>query len=882
MSLLRNVARGLQALLRKKRFGQELDEELDGFLEMAAEEKIKQGLNCKDALRAVRLERGSLEVTKEVVRSAGWESVLETSWHDLRYGLRQLRKNQGLTAVCVLTLAIGIGATTAIFSVVDSLLLRPLPYPNSHRIVRIWNTFSPRGLTELTASEPEFLEYHQSQTLAHVAGFALGSTTLTGRGDPARLSVSWGTSDFFPVLGTQPVLGRSFSHDEQEPGHDQVVILSHHLWRDRFGSNPAIIGKSVILNGKSCTVIGVMPPSFRFPSGDLDLWQPLRIAANSSNLGNHYLNLVGDLKPEVSLQQSNAEIKTILARIEQKYPAYYSGAVGLGVNLVPLREQMVGNVRPTVLVLMVGMGFMLLIACTNIAGLLLARGEVRKKEIATRIAIGAGRARIIRQLLAENLVLFLAGGAAGLAVAYLGLKLVTVEQSLPLQQVGTPSLDFRVLSFAVVTCLTTGLLFGLMPALKTSHPHLDEMLKESGRDAMGSRHHTRTRSLLVMSEIAFSVVLLAGAGLMIASLKRLLGVQLGFDSANVVTMRLSLPELRYPNGRVAIFYKDFQEKVRSIPSVQAVAIVNQLPMSEVLANSSFEVEGRQLETGTNIGNTQVIGSYYFSVMRIPLIRGRAFDERDLNPMPSTVVVNQTLARKIWPDEDAIGKRLRLKSDAPWLTVVGIVGDIKNEGSSKPPKPELYFLHTEQSFGLWADLRSMTLVVRTSSEAEQLVNAIRGELNSLDPDLPIYKVQTLGEIASASTSQTRLPAVLLSVFAGIALLLAAVGVYGVLAYTVAQSRHEIGVRMALGAPRQRILKSFLGYGIKWAAVGGGAGLVAAFILVRFMRSMLFEVGPYYPTIFLSVAGVLGIVVLMACYVPARRAMRVDPMVALRYE
>src|SRR5204862_6284778 len=385
--------------------------------------KMRDGMSRKDAAREVRLERGSLEVAAEAVASASWES----SWQDLRYGLRQLRKNRGLTAVCVLTLAIGIGATTGIFSVVDSLLLRPLPYPNSDRIVRIWNTFSPRGMTELTASEPEFLEYRQSQTLTHVAGFALGSITLTGRGDPARLSVSWGTSDFLAVLGTPPVLGRSFSPEEQ-PGHDQVVILSHHLWRDRFASNPAIIGQSVILNGKSSIVIGVMPPSFRFPSGDVDLWQPLPIAANSSNLGNHYLNLVGDLKPEVSLQQSNAEMKTILARIEGKYPAYYGGAVGRGVNLVPLRGQMVGNVRPTVLVLMVGVGFMLLIACTNIAGLLLARGEVRKKEIATRIAIGAGRARIIRQLLAENLVLFLAGGAAGLAVAYLGLKLVPVEQ----------------------------------------------------------------------------------------------------------------------------------------------------------------------------------------------------------------------------------------------------------------------------------------------------------------------------------------------------------------------------------------------------------------------------------------------------------------------
>ncbi len=882
MSLLRNITGGLRSLFRKEQVDRELDEELRAYQEMATDEKMKQGMSPKDALRAVRLERGSVEIAKEVVRSGVWESVLEASWQDLRYGFRQLRKNQGLTVVCVLTLAVGIGATTAIFSVVDSILLRPLPYPNSHRIVRIWNTFSPRGMTELTASEPEFLEYRQSQTLAHVAGFALGSLTLTGRGDPARLSVIWGTSDFFAVLGTTPALGRSFSPDEHEPGHDQVVILSHHLWRDRFGSNPSIIGKSVILNGKSCTVVAIMPATFRFPSGDVDLWQPLPIAANSSNVGNHYLNLVGDLKPQVSLEQSKTEMKTILARVEQKYPAYYNGAVGLGVNLVPLRKQMVGNVRPTVLVLMAGVAFMLLIACTNIASLLLAHGEVRKKEIATRIAIGAGRARIIRQLLAENLVLFLAGGAAGLAVAYLGLKLVPVEQSLPLQQVGTPSLDFRVLSFAVIICVSTGLLFGLMPAFKTSHPQLNEILKENGREAMGSRHHTRTRSLLVMSEIAFSVVLLAGAGLMIASLMRLLGVQLGFDSANVVTMRLSLPELRYPNGRVATFYKDFQEKVRSIPSVQAVAIVNQLPMSEVLANSSFEVEGRQLETGTNIANTQVISPDYLSVMRIPLIRGRALDERDLNPAPSTVVVNQTLARKIWPDEDATGKRLRLKSDARWLTVVGIVGDIKNEGSSKGTKPELYFLYTEQPFGLWADLRSMTLVVRTTSEPEQMVSAIRGELNSLDPDLPIYKVQTLGEIVSASTSQTRLPALLLSVFAGIALVLAAVGVYGVLAYTVAQSSHEIGVRMALGAPRQHILKLFLGQGIKWAALGGGTGLVAAFILVRFMRSILFEVGPYDPTIFLSVVGVLAIVVLMACYIPASRATSVDPMVALRYE
>jgi predicted permease len=882
MPLLVKVRSLLRNLLLSRRVDIDLDQEVHSHLELLIEENTRAGMPPHEAQRAARIELGGIEQVSEQVREERLGNWLHSVLSDCRYGLRQLRRSPGATVVMVFTLALAIGATTAIFSVVDSLLLRPLPYPNSGRIVRIWNTFSPRGLTELTASEPEFLAYRQSQTLAHVAAFALGSLTLTGHGDPARLSVTWGTSDFFAVLGTQPVLGRSFSPDEHEPGHDQVVILSHHLWRDRFGSNPAIIGESVVLNGKSCAIIGIMPATFRFPSENIDLWQSLSIAANSSNLGNHYLDLLGDLKAKISLEQSKAEMNTILARIEQKYPAYYSGAVGIGVNLVPLREQVVGNVRPTVLVLMACVGFMLLIACTNIASLLLARGEVRKKEIATRIAIGAGRARIVRQLLGENVLLFLAGGAAGLVVALLGLRLVPLGQSLPLQQLGAPSLDFRVLSFAAITCVSTGLLFGLIPALKTSHPRLNEILKENGRDAVGSRQHTRTRSLLVMSEIALSVVLLAGAGLMIASLIRLLGVQLGFDSTNVVTMRMSLPELRYPNGRFATFYKELQEKVRSIPSVQAVAIVNQLPMSEVLANSSFEVEGRQLEAGTNIANTQVISPDYFSVMRIPLIRGRTLHERDLNPAPSTVVVNQSLARKIWPEEDAIGKRLRLKADAPWLTVVGIVSDIKNEGSSKATKPELYFVYTENSFGLWADLRSMTLVVRTRSEPQQVASAIRGEVNNLDPDLPIYKLQSLGEIVSASTSQTRLPAVLLSVFAGIALLLAAVGVYGVSAYTVAQSRHEIGVRMALGAPRQHILKLFLGHGIRWAALGGSAGLVAAFTLVRFMRSMLFEVGPYDPAIFLSVAGVLGIVVLVACYLPASRATTVDPVVALRYE
>ena len=625
-----------------------------------------------------------------------------------------------------------------------------------------------------------------------------------------------------------------------------------------------------------------MRPNFQFPSEDVDVWQPLPISPASSNLGNHYLNLVGDLKPQTTLDQARAEMKTILVRIEEKYPSYYNGAAGIGVGLIPLRQQMTGNVQATLLVLMGAVGFMLLIACTSVSNLLLAKAEDRKKEIATRTALGASRWRIIRQVLIENLLLFLASGAVGLLLAFFCLKILPLGDSLNVAQFGGVALNLRVLAFAAVVCLFTALLFGLVPALKASHCDFNDTLKTSGRNSMGSRHGTRTRSLLVISEIAFSLVLLGGAGLMIGSLVRLLGVALGFDPKNVVTMRLSLPEARYPLGRTASFYTRLQEQVRSLPGVEAVAIVNQLPLSDASANSSLEVEGRPAGTDINVADSQIISPDYFRAMGIPLVRGRFLSEADTRPAPISVMVNQMLARKVWPGENPIGKRIRFRSDAPWLSVIGVVTDIKNHGSNVATKPEVYFLHTDQPSGLWADFRSMTLVVRTAADPQQTVGAIRGALKNLDPDLPIYKVQTLDQIVSASVSQTRFPALLLSVFAGLALLLAAVGVYGVLAYTVEQRKHEIGVRMALGAPRAQILRLLLGQGVKWAILGGGAGLLAAFILVRFMRSMLFEVGAYDPRIFGSGAAMLTIVVLMACYVPALQATKIDPMAVVRSE
>jgi len=860
----------------------DLDEELQFHLDQSTQTNIAAGMSPEEARRQARIAFGGVERTREQCYEQRPGRLLEAVLQDVRYALRWLGRNPIFTTAVITTLALGIGATTAVFSVVDSLLLRPLPYPNSERILRIWNTFSLRGMNEIPLSEPEFLEYRQSQSFAHVAGFSVGTVTLTGTADPLRLVASWGTSEFFSVLGTEPVLGRVFSTQEQQTGHTEVVVLSYKLWQNRFGSNPEIVGSSILLNGDSCVVVGVMPRNFKFPSEDVDVWQPLPVSPASSNLGNHYLNLVGNLKPQATLDQARAEMRTILVRIEEKYPSYYNGAAGIGVGLMPLREQMTGKVRATLLVLMGAVGFMLLIACANVSNLLLAKAEDRKKEIATRTALGASRWRIIRQVLIENLLLFLASGTAGLLLAFFCLKILPLGDSLNVAQFGGVALNLRVLAFATVVCLFTGLLFGLVPALKASHSDFNDTLKTSGRNSMGSRHRTRTRNLLVISEIAFSLVLLAGAGLMIGSLVRLLGVSLGFDPKNIVTMRLSLPEARYPLGRTATFYKQLQERVRSLPGVEAVAIVNQLPLSDAAANSSFEVEGRPAGTDINVADSQIISPDYFRTMGIPLVRGRRLSEADTRPAPKSVMVNQILARKVWPGENPISKRIRFRPDAPWLSVIGVVTDVKNHGSNVATKPEVYFLHSDQPSGLWADFRSMTLIVRTPADPQQTIGAIRGELKNLDPDLPIYKVQTLDQIVWVSVSQTRFPALLLSVFAGLALLLAAVGVYGVLAYTVEQSKHEIGVRMALGAPPAQILRLFLGQGVKWAMLGTGAGLMTAFILVRFMRSMLFEVGPYDPKIFASGAAMLTIVVLMACYVPALRATKIDPMAAVRCE
>jgi predicted permease len=494
----------LRRLISRKKMEIDLDKELRFHFESQVADKMRSGISENEARRLTRIEFGGMEQIKENCRERRGTMWLESIVQDIRFGLRQLRKSSGFTLAAVTTLALGIGATTAIFSVVDSLLLRPLPYPNATRIVRIWMTFAPRGMMEIPSSEPEFLEYRQSQSFAHVAGFSVGTLTLTGSGDPLHLTASWVTSDFFSVIGTEPFLGRVFTADEQQQGHAQVVVLSHRLWQNRFASSQEIIGKTIFLNGQSCMVVGVMPPDFNFPSNDVDVWQPLPIAPVSDKVGNHYLSLVAELKPQTTLNQARSEMATILDRIQRKYPKYYGGASGIGVGLIPLRQQMVGNLRPTVLVLMGGVGVMLLIACTNVASLLLARGEDRKREIATRAALGATRLRILYQVLIENLLLFTIGGALGLLLALACIKALSAADYLNIAETGGVALDLRVLSFAVAVSLLTGLLFGFIPAFRASRSNFNDALKTGGRDAMSSHHRTRIRSLLVITEIAFS------------------------------------------------------------------------------------------------------------------------------------------------------------------------------------------------------------------------------------------------------------------------------------------------------------------------------------------------------------------------------------------
>jgi len=807
--------------------------------------------------------------------------------NDLKFAFRQLLKNPGFTAVAVLTLALGIGANTAIFSVVNAVLLRPLPYPDAGRLVWIWENNLPKNLPINPASPGNFNDWrNQSRVFENLSAWEGENFNLTDHGEPERVLGAKVFSDFFDVLGVRPTLGRSFLPEEDRAGANPVALLGHGLWQRRFGGDTNILGQALTVDGKRFTIIGIIPHGGGVPFNHFELWVPFALdAARLAAHGDRFLRPLGRLKPGVSIKQAQVELGGIARRLEQAYPQENTGA---GVNIIPLKEMFTGEMRTPLLVLLGAVGFVLLIACANVANLMLARSSAREKEIALRAALGATRLRLARQLFTETLLLCTLGTAAGLALAMYGVQLLRLlvpavssnyKVSIPgLDEIG---LDRSVLLFTLGLSFITALLCGLAPALKTSALDLNDALKEGGRASATGFRGGRFRSLLVISEVALAFLLLIGAGLMIESFRHLREVPLGFDADNVFTMSLSLPEVKYPGEQQrADFFEQLVERVQTLPGVESAAVANYLPLSGHWGSVGFTIEGRPaLAAGDYlVANVCTVNPSYFGAMKIPVIDGRGFSAADRLKARPVVTINRTMARRFWPNENPIGKRLNLgTAETPeFCEIIGVVGDVKHFGPDAESRPQIYISHL-QSPAKW-----MSLIVRTARNPLSLVAEARAQLRAIDPAQPVYDIQTLDTLVSQSIAPRRFAMLLLATFAMVALLLGAIGIYGVISYGVSKRTHEIGIRMALGARRHDVLGLVVRRGMKLALIGVGAGLAGALAASRVLQSLLFEVQPFDPLVFLLVTLTLTAVALLACWLPARRASKVDPMEALRHE
>lgn len=815
--------------------------------------------------------------------------MLDQLWADIRFAFRLFRKNLAVTFAAVLTLAAGIGANTAIFSVANAVLLRPLPYANSARVVSITTTSALRGLDDLVLSEAEFNEFkEQTQSFEKMAGYVSAALNLGDVAEPERIGYTETSVDLFSILGVKPQLGRTFTPEEDLPGRDPLVVMSHRLWQQHYGSDPNIIGKTIQLNGRNRQVIGVMPNGFHYPNDEIDVWMQLNLDPASRVLNAKYLNTIALLKPGVSVAQARNETTLVLERVKQKYPEYFRNEAGVGVSVVGLQEKSVKRIRPALLLILGAVVFVLLIACANVANLLLARAAVRQKEMAVRSALGSGRARIIRQLLTESLLLSIIGGGLGLLLAVLILRVLLVGSPLDPLQVQSVKLDLTALGFTTLVTLVVGILFGLAPALQASKVDMNEELKEAGgRGSMQGIRHNRTRTVLVISEVTLSMVLLIGAGLMIQSFLGLLRVNPGFDAKHVLSMRLTVPGAKYPQPpTVTGFFQQLQERVNALPGVQSSGIISQLPSGAEKSEASFEIEGRPFITDQDredgIADFRMVSPSYFKTMGIQMLRGRTFTDQEGRQAPPAAIINAKLARRFFPGEDPTTKRIRLRQDLPWLQIVGVVPDIKNHGLAADTTQEMFFPYVETSFGIPSPMRTMNFVVRTSGDPAAITSSVRNELRAIDSNMPAYKVQTMEQVIADSVSKTRFTMQLLAVFAGLALILAAGGVYSVMAYSVAQRTHEIGIRTALGAQSADIFKLVMRQGFILAIIGVVLGAIAGLALTRVMSNLLFSVSTTDPKIFVGVGLLLILVALLACYLPARRATKVKPVIALRNE
>jgi predicted permease len=887
--MLSDLLQRFRAIFQRKAVENELDQELRYHLDREAEKYRGMGLSPDDATRRARMALGGPEQVRQQCREARGTKLLEDFIQDLRYGMRVLRKNPRITSMIVLSLAIGIGANTAIFSVTSTLLLKPLPYPNADRLAILWLRSPGIGIPQ---DWPSPGQYHDIKTRNHVfeeTALAIGDNyILTGLSRAMKVDGISASSSLLPMLGAKPLLGRIFLPEEDRPGKTQTVVLTYALWQQTFSGDPNILGRSITLDGKARTVIGVLPPDFRLNHEVIptvagidkpEIFLPLPMdAKDEQEYGSENFNILARLKPGVTMQQAQADIAIIAARIrEEKHrdPSFT-------ISVVPLTEQVVGNVRTAVLILFGAVALVLLIACTNVANLLLSRATVRQKEIAMRTALGAGRMRVVIQLLTESVLLGLLGGAAGLLIAAGCLYAVRQMHPGNIPRLDELGLDFGVLAFTLAISILTGVVFGLAPAFRASRIDLNTVLKAGGRGSRSgglSVRRDKLRGVLAIAELAVSLTLLTGAGLLVRSFVRLVNVPPGFDPEHAISMQVAAygPKFEQPAQRLQ-FYQDLDRRVLSLPGVTGVGAVSVLPLTPSVGWGGMQIEGyvpppNQPELQVD---QRVATANYFTAMNIPLIHGRFFSSNDTDKSQPVVLVDEKMANRFWPNGDAVGKRIRHNDKSPWLTIAGVVGVVKQYGLDTDTRMVVYYAHSQHPGG------SMFLVARTTSEPAALADAIVQQVRAIDPDVPVYDIATMVQRVHESVARQRFAMTMLGAFAAFAMILAAVGVYGVMSFLVTQGTPDIAIRMALGAQRNSILSLVFQQGMALALIGVAMGLAGALSLTRLMGGLLFGVSARDPLTFVGVAFLLTMVALAACYFPARRAMRVDPMAALREE
>jgi predicted permease len=881
--MLHKLFRRLRKHLQKERTEREMDAEMRFHLEMETEKNIRRGMSPEEARLAALRSFGGIERAKETYRDVIRFRWLEEIWQDLRYGARMLLKKPGFTSIAVLTLALGIGANTAIFSVIYTVLIRELPFADADRLVTIWETHP--DIPRAPATIPEFQDWRaQAKSFQEMAVHSdrYRNAILITQSETVQVQGAPVSQNLFSMLGLKPILGRTFLPEEDQPGANKVIILSRALWRQSFAGDPEIIGKSVKFNGDSFTVIGVMGEQYPL---DKDVWLPLSHipAENFTSRSNHSVWVIGRLRPGVTMEEARSEMETIAARLQIAYPAYNKN---IGVELMPLRNQLVGNLRPIVLLLFTAVALILLIACANVSNLLLAQSAGRQKELALRAALGAGRGRLVQQLLIESLLLALLGGIAGLLLAKWSMPLLRsgllgiAPAKIPgLETVG---IDRITLAFTFGVSLLTGVLFGVLPALQVSRIDLSHALKEGGKSSAGIGRRNLSR-MLVAAEVALAVIVLAGAGLLTRSFNRLLQVDPGFRADHLLSLKISLPPSQYQTDeQVNSFHQKLMPLVRALPGVQQVAVINWFPMGPSLAADPFTTDGQWPEPGKDpIAQFRGVDHRFFELMQIPLRSGRFFDETEINNNKrKSVIINETMARRFYPDHDPVGKPIYIRSlqnrpDA--FNIIGVVADIKDLGLEAPVEPEIYWPGTG---------REAVLLIRTTVEPLSLAPEVRQAVLSIDSSLPLQPARSVEEILDVSHARRRWAAGLLSVIASLALVLAAIGIYGVVAYSVTQRTQEIGIRLALGAQTSDVLQLIIGRGIAPALLGIALGLASALALSRLVTKLapglLFEIHAGDPATFTVTTLLLAVVALTACYLPARKATRVDPLVALRHD